>query len=147
MEAHDELQAAGRAPGPGPDLAAIQNLWKLLQSSGPLAAAEELARLSHDDVELHSYVAHGAAAPGSGEVQVLRGPEQILIFHRKAQEDGVSVKARAKSFGVEGDSVVARGTIRVVRPDGSFAETKLSLRYRFRDGLIDEVTWESRAGE
>jgi ketosteroid isomerase-like protein len=147
MEAHDELTAAERAAASGPNLAGIQKVWTLLESSGPLSAVEELVKLSHEDVEVHSNIAHGSANPGSGDVQVLRGAEEILAFHRRAQVDGISVKARARSFKVEGDNVVVGGTIRVVRGDGSFAETKLSFRYRFRDGLIDEITWESRAGE
>ena len=48
---------------------------------------------------------------------------------------------------VVGDSVVVRGSMRLTRPDGSFAETKLSWTYHFRDGLVDEVGWEPRAGE
>ena len=58
-----------------------------------------------------------------------------------------TVTARARSFEVEGDSVVVRGSARVVRPDGSFAETKLSWTYRFRDGLIDQISWQPRAGD
>jgi hypothetical protein len=48
---------------------------------------------------------------------------------------------------VTADSVVVRGSIRLTRPDGSFAETKIRWNYRFRDGLVDSVTWEPRAGE
>jgi hypothetical protein len=147
MEAHDERTSAERAAAARPDLAAIEKVWKLLESSGALAATEELMKLSHSDVEVHSYIARGAATPGSGDVEVLRGPDEIIAFHRKAHEDGVSVKARAKSFEVEGNSVVVRSTVRVTRRDGSFAETKLRWEYRFRDGLIDEITWQPRAGE
>jgi ketosteroid isomerase-like protein len=147
MDAHDSLAARGRAATARPNLAAIEQVWKLLGSSGPLAAAEQLMELSHDDVEVHSYMARGAASPGQGDAEVMRGAEEILSFHRKAQADGVSLRARAKSFEIEGDSVVVRGTARVVRPDGSFAETKLSWQYRFRDGLVDKITWTPRAGE
>jgi hypothetical protein len=40
-----------------------------------------------------------------------------------------------------------RGSARIVRPDGSFAEAKLRWTYRFRDGLIDEINWQPRAGD
>ena len=29
----------------------------------------------------------------------------------------------------------------------AFAETKLRWTYRFRDGLIDEINWQPRAGD
>jgi ketosteroid isomerase-like protein len=146
MDSHDEL-AVNRAARPGPNLAAVQNVWRVQESSGTLAAIDELMRLSHEDVELRSYVAHAAASPGNRDVNVMRGSEEIMAFYRTADEEGVSARARAKSFEVEGDSVVVRGTVRVVRPDGSFAESKLRFIYHFRDGLIDEISWQSRAGD
>lgn len=145
MESHDEL-AVGRAAPPGPNLAAVQKVWRLHESSGTLAATEELMRISHEDVEVRSYTAHAAASPGERDVEAMRGSEAVMAFYRKADEDGVSIRARAKSFDVEGDSVVVRGTVRVVRPDGSFAESKLRFSYHFRDGLIDEIAWRSGAG-
>ena len=147
MEAHDELTAAERAATARPNLAAIEKVWQLLESSGALAAVEELMTLSHDDVELHSYMAHSAATPGSDQPRVLHGAEEILAFHRRAKDEGVTMKARAKSFDVEGGTVVVRGTVRVTRRDGSFAETKLRWQYRFRDGMIYEITWQLRAGD
>jgi len=122
-------------------------VWELLEAKGTVAATEQLMRISHEDVEFHSYMAQGAARPGDGEVGVLRGAEQVMAYYRKADQEGVSVKARAKSFEVDGDSVVVRGSVRVVRPDRSFAETKLLFTYHFRDGLIDEITWQPRAGD
>ena len=70
-----------------------------------------------------------------------------MAFIRRTTDEGVSIKASARSFDVEGDSVVVRGSARVVRPDGSFAETKLRWTYHFRDGLIDEISWQPRAGD
>ena len=70
-----------------------------------------------------------------------------MAFIRRTTDEGVSMRARARSFDVEGDSVVVRGSARVGRPDGSFAETKLRWTYRFRDGLIDEISWQPRAGD
>lgn len=145
MDARDEL-ALNRGAPPGPNMAAIEKVWELLEAEGFVPATDELLRLSHEDVELHSYLARGAALPGD-EVEVLHGVEQVRAFYRTAQQQGVSVKARARSFEVDGESVVVRGSVRVVRPDGSFAETKLLFTYHFRDGLIDEIRWQPRAGE
>jgi ketosteroid isomerase-like protein len=136
-----------QAAPPRPDLAAIQRVWELLGASGPLVAMEELMRISHENVELRSYIARGAARPGEAKDEVIRGREAVVAFLRRATDEGVSVRARAQSFEVEGDSVVVRGSARVGRPDGSFAEAKLRWTYHFRDGLIDEINWQPRAGD
>jgi len=145
MDSRDE-PAVDRAAPARPKLSAIQKAWELFDSSGLLAATEELMRISHEDVELRSYLARAAARPGDAD-EVIRGREEIMAFFRTTTEAGVSIKARARSFDVEGDSIVVRGSARVVRPDGSFAEAKLRWAYRFRDGLIDEISWQPRAGD
>jgi ketosteroid isomerase-like protein len=146
MNSHDEL-AVNRPASPERNLAAIQKVWELFGASGPLAAAEELMKISHENVEMRSYVARGVARPGEGETEVIRGREEVLAFLRRTTDDGVSIKARARSFDLEGDTVAVRGSARVVRPDGSFAEAKLRWTYHFRDGLIDEINWQPRAGD
>jgi hypothetical protein len=146
IDSHDELAVNSAAP-PGPNLASIQKVWEILEASGPLAAAEELMRISHENVEMHSYLARGAARPGEAKDEVIRGREAVVAFFRRSTDEGVSVRARAQSFELEGDSVVVRGSARVGRPDGSFAEAKLRWTYRFRDGLIDEISWQPRAGD
>ena len=146
IDSHDELAANPAAP-PGPNLAAIQRVFELLEASGALAAADELMEISHENVQLHSYLARGAARPGDARDEVIRGREEVVAFLRRTTDEGVSIRARARSFEVEGDSVVVRGSARVGRPDGSFAETKLRWTYRFRDGLVDEISWQPRAGD
>jgi ketosteroid isomerase-like protein len=146
MNSHDEL-AVTRPASPERNLAAIQKVWEIFEASGPLAAAEELMKISHENVEMRSYVARGVARPGEGEAEVIRGREEVLAFLRRTTDDGVSIKARARSFDLEGDTVAVRGSARVIRPDGSFAEAKLRWIYHFRDGLIDEINWEPRAGD
>ena len=146
MNSHDEL-AVNRPASPEGNLAAIQKVWEIFEESGPLSATEELMKISHENVEMRSYVARGVARPGEGEDAVVRGREEVLAFIRRASDEGVAVKARARSFDVEGDTVTVRGSARVVRPDGSFAEAKLRWTYRFRDGLIEEINWEPRAGD
>jgi ketosteroid isomerase-like protein len=96
---------------------------------------------------MRSYVARGVAQPGDGEPELIRGREEVMAFVRRATGEGVSIKARARAFDVEGDTVAVRGSARVGRPDGSFAEAKLRSTYHFRDGLIDEINWQPRAGD
>jgi hypothetical protein len=146
MDSHDEL-AVNRVAAPGASVAAIQNVWELFEASGPLAATEALMSISHENVEMRSYVARGLARPGEGEDEVLRGREEIIAFFRRIADEGVTIRARASSFDLEGDSVLVSGSVRVVRRDGSFAETKLRWTYRFRDGLIEEISWQPRAGD
>ena len=146
MNSHDEL-AVNRPASPERNLAAIQKVWELFEASGPLAAAEELMKISHENVEMRSYVARGVARPGEGDADVIRGREEVIAFLRRTTDGGVSIKARARSFDLEGDTVAVRGSARVVRPDGSFAEAKLRWTYHFRDGLIDEIDWQPRAGD
>ena len=142
---HDEL-AVNRPASPERNLVAIQKVWEIFEASGPVAAVEELMKISHENVEMRSYVARGVARPGE-EANVVRGREEVMAFMRATTDDGVSVKARARSFDLDGDTVAVRGSARVVRPDGSFAEAKLRWTYHFRDGLIDEINWEPRAGD
>jgi len=145
MNSHDEL-AVNRLASPERNLLAIQKVWEIFEASGPVAATEELMKISHENVEMRSYVARGVAPPGE-EADVVRGREEIIAFLRTTTNDGVTIKARARSFDLDGDTVAVRGSARVVRPDGSFAEAKLRWTYHFRDGLIDEINWEPRAGD
>jgi len=145
MNSHDEL-AVNRPASPQRNLAAIQKVWEIFEASGPLAAAEELTKISHENVEMRSYVARGVAQPGE-EADVVRGREEVMAFLRRTTDEGVSIKARARSFDLDGDTVAVRGSARVIRPDGSFAEAKLRWTYHFRDGLVDEINWEPRAGD
>ncbi len=145
MEAHDDLTMAGGTTST-PDLPAIQRLYFRLAEEGALAGIEELLSFAHEDIEMRPYTATGPGSPGGGEREVLRGREEIREFFRTTVESGFKPQLRAKAFEVVGDSVVVRGSIRLTRPDGSFAETKLSWTFHFRDGLVDEVDWEPRAG-
>ena len=145
MDSHDEL-AVNRAASPEENLAAIQKVWEVFEASGPVASTEALMSISHENVELHSYVARGVARPGEDEAAVIHGREAVIAFLRRTTDEGVTIKARARSFDVDGDSVRVSGSARVVRRDGSFAETKLRWTYRFRDGLVESISWQPRAG-
>ena len=146
MDAHDDLTVAGRTTST-PDLAAIQRVYDRIATEGVLAGIEELLTFCHEDVEMRPYAATGPASVGEGQRELLQGSEEIRDFFRTTIESGFKPQPRAKAFQVVGDSVVARGSIRLTRPGGSFAETKLSWTYHFRDGLVDEISWEPRAGE
>jgi ketosteroid isomerase-like protein len=137
MDAHDDLTVAGRSTST-PDLAAIQRVYDRIAAEGAVAGIEELLTFCHEDVEMRPY---------AGQGELLRGHDQIREFFRTSIESGFRPQLRAKAFQVSGDSVVVRGSIRLIRPDGSFAETNISWNYHFRDGLVDDVSWEPRAGE
>jgi ketosteroid isomerase-like protein len=146
MDAHDDLTVAGGTTST-PDLAAIQRVYDRIAAEGAFAGVEELLTFCHEDVEMRSYAGSGPGSAGGGQQELLRGAEEIREFFRTSIESGSKPQPRAKVFQVVGDSVVVRGSIRLTRPDGSFAETKLSWTYHFRDGLVDEINWEPRAGD
>jgi hypothetical protein len=146
MDAHDDLTVAASTAST-PDLAAIQRVYDRIVAEGVLAGIEDLLTFCHEDIEMRPYAASGPSSAGGGSQEVLRGPEGIREFFRTSIESGFKPQPRAKALQVVGESVVVRGSIRLTRPDGSFAETKISWTYHFRDGLVDEITWEPRAGE
>ena len=146
MDAHDDLIVAGSTTST-PDLAAIQRVYDRIAADGVLAGIEELLTYCHEDVEMRPYAAAGPSSVGGGQQELLRGQEEIREFSRTTLESGFKPQPRAKALEVVGDSVVVRGSIRLTRPDGSFAETKISWTYHFREGLVDEIGWEPRAGE
>ncbi len=146
MDARDDLTMAASTTST-PDLAAIRRVYDRMAAEGTLAGVEELLTLCHDDIEFRPYAAAGPSSFGAGQHERLRGREAIRDFFQTSLQSGYKPQPRARSFEVTADSVIVRGSIRLTRPDGSFAETKLSWTYHFRDGLVDEVGWEPRAGE
>ena len=137
MDAHDHLTVAGSTTST-PDLAAIQRVYDRIAADGAVAGLEELLTFAHEDIEMRPYAGSGPSSAGGGQRALLRGPEEIREFFRTSIESGFKPQLRAKAFDVVGDSVVVRGSIRLTRPDGSFAETKVSWTYHFRDGLVDD---------
>jgi len=146
MDARDKLTVPGRTAAP-PDLEAVKRAYEMVAQVDVVAGIEELLKVCHEDVEMRAYAARAVAAAGVGGHELLRGRDEILAFFRDSAESGFAVAIRARGFDVEGDTVVVRGSIRVARPDGSFAETSARWNYRFRDGLVDSINWEQRAGE
>ena len=145
MEAHDEVTVPGKT-ATGPDLPAVKRAYETIARADAVAGIEELLKVCHEDVEMRPYAAKAVAAAGDGRHELLRGRDEIRAFFRDSAESGFSVAIRTRGFAVEGDTVVVRGSIRVGRPDGSFAETSARWNYRFRDGLVDSISWEQSAG-
>ena len=146
MDASDDLTMAGSTTST-PDLAAIQRVFERIAADGALAGIDALLMVAHEEIEMRPYAGAGPTSAGGGKRALLRGPDEIREFFRTSIESGFKPHLRAKAFEVTADSVIARGSIRLARPDGSFAETKLSWTFHFRDGLVDEISWEPRAGE
>jgi ketosteroid isomerase-like protein len=144
MDARDEITVRGEAAS-GANLDAVKSVFDLIASDGVVAGVEHLITFCHDDLELRPYAATGAGA-GDAQDELLRGKDAVLDFFKRRTTGGYSLQVRTKGYDVEGDVVAARGSARVGRPDGSFAETNLSWNFHFRDGLVDEVGWSPRAG-
>ncbi len=146
MEGRDDLPVTTDTAAT-PDLAGIRRVYERIAAEGTLAGIEELLAFCHEDVEFRPYAGAGPSSFGAGRHELLHGREAIRDFFQTSLQSGYRPQPRARSFDVTADSVIVRGSIRLTRPDGSFAETKLSWTYHFRDGLVDEVGWEPRAGE
>ena len=146
MEAHDDPPVTTGAASTT-DLAGIRRVYERIAAEGMLAGLEDLLALCDEDVEFRPYAGAGPSSFGAGRHELLHGREAVRDFFETSVQSGYRPQPRARSFEVTEDSVIVRGSIRLTRPDGSFAETKLSWTYHFRDGLVDEVGWEPRAGE
>ena len=144
MDARDKLALSGERAAPS-DEAAVRRMFERIASAGVLEGIEELLRISHDDVEMSAYAQ--AADPGpDGERDKLHGKEAVRAFFRGTVDRGVVLQLRPRNYSTRGDTVVVGGSMRVSRPDGSFAETRLRWNFHFRGGLVDEIGWEPSAG-
>lgn len=145
MESRDEISTAERRAAK-PDLAAVERVYELIARDGVLAGIEHLLTFSHEDVELRAYAAQAGGVGDERGYDLLRGHDEVLSFFRGRLESGFGFRIRTRGFEVDADTVRVNGSIRVARPDGSFAETSVRWKFHFRDGLVDEVGWEPRAG-
>jgi ketosteroid isomerase-like protein len=119
-------------------MAIVKEVWETVDERGLVAAFDRLLLDCHEDVEMQPYSA--------GDGRVLRGADEIRAFFRDAEDRGVSIRLKPRQFDEEDDRVLVAGSIRVVRPDGSFAETMVRWTYAFRDDLLERLFWEPRAG-
>ena len=124
------------APGPPPpesaNLRAIKEAFRAFTEGGASAGAEALLRISHADCRF--------LPSGAGE-RVLQGHEELRAYLSGPREDEASVSVYPRRFAEHGDEVVVTGSMRVLRPEGGFAESQVSWIYRFRDGLVEEAAW------
>jgi hypothetical protein len=116
----------------------VKEVWDTVAECGLEAGFDRLLLDSHQDIEMQPYSA--------GDGRVLRGAEEIRAFFRDAEDRGVSILLKPRAFNEEDDRVLVAGSIRVTRPDGSFAETMVRWTYAFRDDRLERLFWEPRAG-
>ena len=145
MDSRDEIRAPEET-GAQPNLPAVERLYELIDSDGVLAGIEHLVTFCHEDLEMRAYAVQAAAVGEGPGHQLLRGRREVLDFFRGRLESGFGFRIRARGFEVDADTVRVGGSIRVERPDGSFAESSVRWTFHFRDGLVDEISWEPRAG-
>ena len=72
----------------------------------------------------------------------LRGHDKIRQYYRQIEAGGTMMTIRGTTFHEDGEDVVVDGALRVMRPGGSLAESQISWRYRFEDGLLREARGE-----
>lgn len=117
------------------NLRAIQEAFRVFTDGGAIAGVEALLLISHRDCRF---------SPPSASGRVLEGREEVLAFYNEVAAQGTSISVRPRSFTAEGDEVVVSGSMRVMRREGSFAESQVRWIYRFRDGLVEEARWRPR---
>ena len=146
MDSRDEIRVPEETVTQ-PNLPAVERVYELIDRDGVLAGIEHLLTFCHGNVEMRAYAAQAGGVVGE-EVghELLRGHDEMLGFFRGRLESGFGFRIRARGFEVDADTVRVRGSIRVARPDGSFAESSVRWTFHFRDGLVDEISWEPHAG-
>jgi ketosteroid isomerase-like protein len=117
------------------NLDTIKAAFDVSVNQGFMAGLEILLARAREDCEFRPYIASG---------QSLRGPDAVRAFYRSAIKAGTDMRLRGASFHEDGESVIVDGAMRVGRPTGGFSESQISWTYRFRDGLLAEVSWSPR---
>ena len=117
------------------NLRTIKDAFDISERQGFMAGLEVLLAKASEDCEFRPYI-----APGDS----VRGHDAIRAFYRAAFKAGTDMRLRAISFQEVGDAVIVYGSMRVGRPSGGFSESQISWTYRFRDGLLAEVSWSPR---
>ena len=145
MDAREKLTLPGET-AVGPDVEGVKRVYETIARAGVVAGIEQLIAISHEDMEMRAYAAQAVAPAGDGEQKWLRGHDEIREFFRATTEEGFALTLRTRAFDVTADAVLVRGSIRVGRPDGSFAEASVLWTFRFRGGLVERLSWEQRAG-
>ena len=120
------------------NLQVVKEAFRAFAEEGLEAGVDSLLEHAHEQTELRPYSAAG---------RVLRGPDEARAFFREQAADGMAMALRPASFDERGDEVVVKGSLRVSRPTGGFAESQVRWIYRFRDGRLDEAHWSPREGD
>jgi ketosteroid isomerase-like protein len=120
-----------------PRLQLIKNAFRLFEEEGMEAGVEGLLSICHPHCEFRPYSATG---------QVLHSPEETRAFFLENGGLSGSLRVRSQRFEEEGDQVIVSGSVRVHHESGGFSETQVRWIYRFRDGLVEEASWEPRYG-
>ena len=115
----------------------IKNAFRLFEEESVEAGVEGLLSISHPHFEYRPFSATG---------RVLHGPEEAREFFLKNGRSDRSVRVSPQRFEEEGELVIVSGSIRVHHESGGFSETQVRWTYRFRDGLMEEASWEPRYG-
>ena len=140
QQLESDLPQNGSGPTAPPvesaNLRAIRLIFEALTEGGVAAGAEHLLRYSHPDCVYRLYM--------TGE-RLLHGRQEARDYFSEAVASGASMSVRARSFSEHGDEVVVSGSVRLQRPSGGFAESQISWRFRFRDGLVEAASWGPRA--
>jgi ketosteroid isomerase-like protein len=142
LDSH-QLEASLPANAPGTtgttsesaNVRAIKEAFRAMAEGGIGASVDALLQISHKDCRFR---------PASAEGRVLEGHDEVRAFFSSAETTGKSITVRARTFEEHGDEVVVSGSMRVIQPEGSFAERQIRWIYRFRDGLVEEACWSPR---
>lgn len=117
------------------NLRAIKEAFRAMAEGGIRASVDAMLRISHESCRFR---------PASAEGRVLQGHDEVRAFFSAAEANGTSISVRPRIFEEHGDEIVVTGSMRVMQPEGSFAERQIRWIYRFRDGLVEEACWGPR---
>jgi len=104
----------------------VRELWRRFEQEGVEAALG----LVDEDVVYLMQVEGG---------RVLRGSDEVLALFADAQRAGMEVEARLDTLEGRGDAVIASGTVRLQRPDGSF-ESRYHWVFHFAGGRLRRLS-------
>ncbi len=100
----------------------VRSVWAAFETGGLDAIADSI----HPDSEWE---------PSSAGGRVLRGTEELREHFRALAATGTELKARIDALEEFGDTVLARGSLRVERW-GSLSESTMVWTYELEDGMI-----------
>ena len=116
------------------NLETVEAIWHAYEREGQEAGMEALIAASAEDVEFRPY--------GAGD-DVLRGADELRKYFARTAAEGSRVEAGVYDFVPEGDVVIVRGWVRILRPDGGLSDAQVRWAYTFReDGKVASASYE-----